>query len=107
MFKVGDKVKWIAGQESKYWVHKLIDDKTYTVTKMTRPNSLFIYLDGDKIKAYSVSRFELVESKKMPMATTYSGLFEPTHLAAITKQPHKCSCVFRDLLMNGCKCGGI
>lgn len=106
MFKVGDKVKCIPGEESTLFGHELIYGKIYTITNIIS-FCVFICLDGDETKTYNVDRFELVVSKKMPMATAYSGPLGYVPVDIVIKQPHKCSCVFRDLLMNGCKCGGI
>jgi hypothetical protein len=114
MFKAGDKVKCIG--LGVYTGEFLRLGSIYeVVSSIAFPGSntewLTIGNTHKIIGSYPSSQFELVsESPNHDLTwivetfTLEQGGIQGNPIPAT---PHKCKCVFRDLLMNGCKCGGV
>lgn len=92
MFKVGDEVIYTE-KNGIFFTY----GKTYTVLEVDNYNC--ITLNADDGKPWTVPSLYVILNNFVAR-TNLNISNSPT-------EKHKCNCNFRDLLMNGCKCGGI
>ena len=101
--RVGDKIRFLI--DRPFYASTVRRGDVGTIVRIDNPNS-FIYV----IASIGISEWA-AETNSLGIVWEYLNNSETKLGAAIqtvvSNQPHKCSCVFRDLLMNGCVCGGI
>jgi hypothetical protein len=114
-FQVGDTVVSIAHPMRRYKItHLNTVGKTYECTIISHEdqskigqwyeNSMSNFDDPAVMQLYSSG----VKSSQLPYVTLDNlSPTEREYVAQSQPKQHKCSCPLRDLLMNGCKCGGI